>query len=330
MSKGKDEKLNSIYKYFPDKIQKLLIEEIGKKQENVDEIRIRVSKPIVLKFNSEESIIRYFITSDEILNILALMCENSIYSYQREISEGFITLKGGHRVGITGSCVTQNGKVININYINSLNFRVARQVLDCSQKIINYIIDLEKNSIYNTLIVSPPGCGKTTILRDLVRQISNGIKGIKFKGINVGVADERGEIAALYKGVPQNDIGIKTDVIENVSKDIAIKMLIRSMAPKVIVADEIGRKEDIDAINYAMCSGCKGIFTAHGANFEDIYSNEIINYLVEKKAFEVIIFLDTKNKGEVDNVFLLNKNSGQYEKAKDIFTRSENDIYKIC
>ena len=126
--------MDTIYKYFPEKIQNLIKEEIGDKITTLEEIRIRVDKPLVLKFNLSEKVIRYYITSDEILNILQLMCENSIYSYHREISEGFITLKGGHRVGITGSCVMENGKVININYINRLNFRISRKVIRRSKK----------------------------------------------------------------------------------------------------------------------------------------------------------------------------------------------------
>ena len=242
------------------------------------------------------------------------MCENSIYSYQKQIAEGFVTINGGHRVGISGSCVIENEKVININYINSLNFRISRQILGCSNNILKHILNLEENSVYNTLIVSPPGAGKTTLLRDIVRQVSSGIRSLKFKGIDVGIVDERSEIASLYKGVPQNDIGIKSDVIENVSKSIGIRMLVRSMAPKVIVADEIGGFEDIDVINYAMCSGCKGIFSAHGSNFDDIYLNPVLKKLINSHLFETIIFLNPYEKGIPKEVFLLNKKKSEYEK----------------
>ena len=125
--------------------------------------------------------------------------------------------------------------------------------------------------------------------------------------INVGIVDERGEIAAMYKGIPQNDIGIKTDIVENVSKNIGIRMLIRSMAPKVIVADEIGKKEDIEAIHYAVCSGCRGIFTAHGSNFEDISLNPVIHNLIETHTIERLIFLDEKEKGKVRELYALNR-----------------------
>ena len=161
------------------------------------------------------------------------------------------------------------------------------------------------------------GFGKTTIIRDIIRQISTGIKEIKFLAINVGVVDERGEIAAMYKGIPQNDIGIKTDVIDNVPKNLGMKMLIRSMAPKVIVADEIGSSEDIEAIKYAICSGAKGLFTAHGANFEDISLNPIIKNLIATNIIERIIFLDEENKGKIKDVFVLNKKNGEYERSVD-------------
>lgn len=120
--------MNKILKYFPNQIRVIMNNEIEEKNKILEEIRIRVDKPIILKFSNSEKIIRYEVNSDEILNILQLVCENSIYSYQKQISEGFITINGGHRVGITGSCVIEKGKVININYINSLNFRIARQI----------------------------------------------------------------------------------------------------------------------------------------------------------------------------------------------------------
>lgn len=215
--------------------------------------------------------------------------------------------------GISGSCVLEKGQVININYINSLNFRISKQILGCSDYILKNVLDISNNSIYNTLIISSPGSGKTTILRDMVRQISNGIKSIKFKGLNVGLVDERGEIVSLYKGVPENEIGIKTDVMENVSKSTGMRMLVRSMAPKIIVADEIGSKDDIEAINYAMCSGCKGIFTAHGRSFDDLYLNPILKDLLNSHLIENLIFLDEQEKGKTKEIYSLNKKTLQYE-----------------
>lgn len=154
--------------------------------------------------------------------------------------------------------------------------------------------------------------GKTTILRDLIRKLSNGIEQIGYKGINVGVVDERGEIAAMYRGIPQNDVGIRTDILDNVSKSVGLSMLIRSMAPKVIVADEIGNKEEIKPIMYAICSGVKGIFTAHGASIEDIKLNPTLNELAENGAFERIIFLSQRERGEIGKVYVLNKIEKQY------------------
>lgn len=307
--------LDEILGYFPEKLENKLSEEIKDKLDSLEEIRLRVNRPIVLKFRDTDKVIKYNVTTEDILSTLQILCENSIYSYQNQIAEGFITIKGGHRIGISGSCAIEDGKVINIRYIYSLNFRIARQVIGSSNLVLKHILNLENNSIYNTLIISAPGTGKTTILRDIIRQLSTGIKEIKFLAINVGVVDERGEIAAMYKGIPQNDIGIKTDIIENVSKSIGIKMLIRSMAPKVIVADEIGKKEDIEAIHYAVCSGCRGIFTAHGSNFADVSLNPVIHNLIETHTIERLVFLDEKEKGRVKEMYALNEKNGEYEKT---------------
>lgn len=207
----------------------------------------------------------------------------------------------------------ENNKIINISNISSLNFRIARQIKGCSNKVLRYIINTENNTIYNTIIVSAPGAGKTTILRDAVRKISNGIETLAFNGLNIGLIDERGELAAMYKGVAQNDVGMRTDVLANVPKAVGMKMLIRSMAPKVIVADEIGSYEDVEAINQAVCSGIKGIFTAHGSNMEDIMLNPALKELLKTHIFERVIFLNSKlEKGEIEKVYGLDKVRQEY------------------
>ena len=278
-----------ILEYFPIEIGQLIQNNIEQFEMNeLEEIRIRVSKPIILKLANREKIINYKVSTQDILKILENITENSLYSYQKQICSGYISLKGGHRVGITGNVVMEDEKVININYIYSLNFRIAKQVLGAADYIKEKVI--ENNNIYNTLIVSPPGAGKTTILRDLIRQIS--------KNKTIGVVDERGEIAAMYKGIPKNDIGENTDVIDNIPKDRGMRILVRSMSPEVIACDEIGSYEDVCAIDYAMCSGVKGIFTAHGEDIEEINKNPELSKLMQKHVFERIVVLNPQKLGE--------------------------------
>lgn len=285
------DKLAEVINYFPYGI-KQCIQEFSDDFNLLEEIRIRVDREILLKIGQVEYILNYIVSSKEILEILQKICDNSIYTYQNQICNGYITIKGGHRVGITGSIVFKEGQVINISHIYSLNFRIAKEIIGCSNKILKYILNIKENTVFNSIILSPPGRGKTTLLRDCVRNISDGIEEIGFKGINVGVVDERGEIAAMYKGIPQNDLGKRTDILDNVSKDIGMKMLIRSMNPNIIVADEIGTAEDVLAINYAVCSGIKGIFTAHGSTLNDIILNPILKKLYEIKVIEKIILIE--------------------------------------
>lgn len=285
---------NEILRYFPHNIYQVLKNTFEQKQNlisSLQEIRIRVNRPIILKTGQSDLLIEYLVTQSEVFEVLEKLCNNSIYAYQNQICKGFITVRGGHRVGITGTAITENEKVTNLKYITSLNFRIAREVKGCSNKILKDVICKEQNTIYTSLIVSPPGKGKTTMLRDLIRNISNGVPELGFRGKTCGVVDERGEIAAMYHGIPQNDVGIRTDVIENISKDKGMSMLIRSMAPEIIACDEIGSKEDVEAIQNAVISGVKGIFTMHGKNLDDIKENQGINYLIKTKQIEKIIFL---------------------------------------
>lgn len=126
-----------------------------------------------------------------------------------------------------------------------------------------------------------------------------------FYGITIGIVDERGEISAMHMGIPQNDLGIRTDILNNIKKSIGIEMLVRSMAPKVIIADEIGNKEDVGAIRYALCSGVKGIFTAHGNEYKDLKENPIFNEMINLKLFEKIIILDKTQKGHIRSIYNL-------------------------
>jgi stage III sporulation protein AA len=211
-------------------------------------------------------------------------------------------ISGGHRIGVCGEVVYENGKIKNIKNICSLNIRVAHQIFGCADTVMPQII---VNGIFqNTLIVSPPGCGKTTLLRDIIRLLSNGIKTLGFSGKNVSLIDERGEIASCYEGVPTLDIGIRTDVMSNIDKSTGMSMVIRSMAPDIIATDEIGSSDDVLSIKAAILSGVKVIFTMHGDSLKSILENPNIKELLDMNIFSKIILLSSgKIPGIVEKIY---------------------------
>lgn len=281
--------LDKLLFFLPEKI-KNKIYNFG----NLEEIRVRLGKKVNLKYVDKDLFIDVEISRLDIESILESACKGSLYSYQNELINGFITIENGIRIGITGNVVIEKDKIINITKITSLNIRIARELDGVSKILDKYIV--EDNFILNTLIVSMPGKGKTTILKDLIKRISNGeICSSK----NVGVVDERMELS----GNGMIDLGNKTDVLTNVSKYQGMKMLVRSMAPDVIVVDEIGTKEDVLAIKYMFVSGVKGIFTSHGKSIKDIYLNPILKELIDSMFIERIIILSLFEKGKIDSVY---------------------------
>ncbi len=270
--------------------------------EKLQEIRLRMNAPLLIIYANKEAFITedakmvdnpskaVQITKNEIRETMEYISNYSLYAFEEEIRQGFITINGGHRIGIAGKTIIEDDSIKGMKHISFINIRLAHQIKGCADPVIPYLINSWANGIYHTLIISPPRCGKTTLLRDIIRQFSDGSNYLD--GMSVGVVDERSEIGACYMGTPQNELGIRTDILDCCPKAKGMMMLIRSMSPQIIAVDEIGSKEDLDAIDYVIGCGCKLIATVHGSSLEDIRSKPTLCELVKKKLFERYIILN--------------------------------------
>ncbi len=283
-----------IFKKFPDEIKRALFSVPDYVKSSIEEIRIKVNGSMVIyasekeyflsrdnKFTTDRKNSR-LITNKELQNIFNSVLNYSVYAHEEELSNGYVTIQGGHRVGVCGKVVMDEEKVKTIKDISSLNIRRSREIIGISEKIIQYIFR-DSKSIYNTLIVSPPKCGKTTLLRDIVRNLSD-------RGFKIGVVDERSEIAGMFGGFPQNNLGLRTDVLDGCPKEKGIIMMIRSMSPDIIATDEIGKEADVYAVESALTAGINLITTIHGYTFNDL-ENSNIKKLVKERVFDRILFM---------------------------------------
>lgn len=292
-----DKNTEKIIKKLPEFLQQEILALPAGTINDFEEIRLKacedtliISRGKEIRLSDAEKITPSML--DELLNRLL---NYSYYAYEDELAKGYITIEGGHRVGICGRVTLKEDKVSLIKDISSLNIRRSRQIIGASDKIMNTIC---RGSVSNTLIISPPKCGKTTILRDLARALSD-------KGYRVGICDERSEIAGCYNGISSYDIGSRTDILDGCPKAEGILMLIRAMSPDVIITDEIGRPEDVKAIEAALCAGIKTITSIHGSSYEDITSSAA-GELIRNHVFETLVFLSaTPKTGTVKKVMKL-------------------------
>lgn len=315
ISRGKNDAVTSrcseIFNILPCRLKNIFSEKMYD-YEKLQELRLRINEPLIVIYDNQE----YFVTGDgrrtvnreeayivhacDIKETLEFISNHSLYAYEDEVRQGFITIQGGHRVGLAGKVVLESGKIKCVRHISFINIRMSHQVKGCSSGVMPYII--KGREVAHTLIISPPRCGKTTLLRDVIRVLSDG--GNELPGMTVGVVDERSEIGACYRGIPQNDVGIRTDILDCCPKAYGMLMLIRSMSPQVIAVDEIGGSEDIDAIYSVINCGCKLIATVHGNSIDDIRNRPGLRKLVEEKVFERYIVLNNiSGVGNVQTIF---------------------------
>lgn len=293
-------RLAEILEYMPKHIAAILTKTFETAETSIQEIRIRSELPLIISTVSGSFAVlpdgslspavggAYITTGADLRRIFQAVCENSVYAYIDDIRQGFITIKGGHRVGFTGRASVSDGRIENFREISSLNIRIAREVIGAANGIADSI--LTPGGIVSTLLVSPPMGGKTTVLRDLARIASD-------KGAKTAIADDRGELAALYKGVPQNNIGVQTDVMVNAPKSEAIVMMLRSMSPQLIITDEISTEADARAVLQCFGTGVAVIGSTHGGSIDEAAGREIIRPLIGANGFRQIIFLRKDGSG---------------------------------
>ncbi|MDQ6599602.1 stage III sporulation protein AA [Bacillus salipaludis] len=285
--------METILHFLPKNIADLISKLPPNQKEELEEIRIRINRPIEITTKGAPQFLSYRIQPEDAFHLMNKISHFSIYTLEEELKRGYITVSGGHRIGLAGKVILEDGRVKAIRDISSFNIRIAREKVGIAEPFISYIY---KDTWMNTMVIGAPQTGKTTLLRDFARIISTGVYSKGIQANKVGIVDERSEIAGCVNGVPQLTFGNRVDVLDACPKAEGMMMMIRSMSPDVLIVDEIGRKEDAEAIQEAVHAGIKLMMTTHGTSLEEIKNRPSLKGILEQNIFRRFIVL-SRDKG---------------------------------
>lgn len=308
--------------FLPQRIRAILDRSTHTLWSGLEEIRLRLGRPLALHGRKGDFFLSksgeaasaeqaYRPDRDDLEKALQLISSSSLYAFGEELRSGYITIPGGHRVGLCGQAVVQDGRVVRLKHITGMNYRIARQIKGAARPYVRFFLDYRRRRVFHSLLIAPPRGGKTTFLRDLARCLSDGVKELGFTGFKVAVVDERSEIAGSFQGRPQLDVGERTDVLDACPKAEGMMMLLRSMGPEVIVTDEIGRTEDAAAIEEVIHAGVTVVATAHGSSLAELRARPGLRKLLDEQVFERALILGlSRGAGTVEQLCELKKKRG--------------------
>ncbi len=276
--------------------------------ETLQEIRLRAGKPLAVSIGGRNRFVSpkgellqtaqgaLRVDWDMIVKSLEFMSRSSMYAFEHEMQNGYITVEGGHRIGMVGRAIQQNGQITGLNPIAGINVRIAHEIRGCAEKLLPHLND--GGVLQHTLIVSPPGGGKTTMLRDLIRLASDRLQ------LAVAVVDERSEIGGCYRGIPQCDLGMQTDVLDGCPKAEGMLMLLRTMNPQVIAVDELGGRAELEAVVTILHAGVKLLCTVHSSDVEELQRRPGFDKILSVGVFERIVVLSgRKGPGTIEGIY---------------------------